>query len=374
MKLFRYSCVGLAIVLGFITIVASNVENISVSTTRFLDRDGDGYGDPGEWCTSIEERTCVVNKTDCDDSDDTIHPNAAEICNDTIDQDCNGSDLSCSTWYRDFDTDGYGDPNVTTEAANQPAGYTENQEDCNDSDASIHPGAEEICDDGIDQNCDKVDEDCENPYGIVVVVSQIVSATTTEIQTVEVSDTTSSIKGVTIEVPPNALSEDTTITIGEVTNSPELPDDIVGIGTSVEFGPSGITFDEPVTIKIPYSQEDLDNLGIIDPNVIKVFTFNTATSSWEEVLVDSVNIDNKLVICKVDHFSIFTAGILCESLDSDDDGTSDCNDNCPDDPDKTDPGDCGCGTPEGTCEGELQGDDGGGSSGGSCFINTLFEK
>jgi hypothetical protein len=182
------------------------------------------------------------------------------------------------------------------------------------------------------------------------------------------------IKGVTIEVPPNVLSEDTTITIGEVTNSPELPDDIVGIGTSVEFGPSGITFNEPVTIKIPYSQEDLDNLGIIDPNVIKVFTFNTATSAWEEVLVDSVNIDNKLVICKVGHFSIFTAGILCESLDSDDDGTSDCNDNCPDDPDKTDPGNCGCGTPEGTCEGELQGDDGGGSSGGSCLINTLFEK
>ncbi|MGA1864030.1 MAG: putative metal-binding motif-containing protein, partial [bacterium] len=33
-------------------------------------------------------------------------------------------------------------------------GYSEIQEDCNDSDASIHPGASEICGDVIDQDCD----------------------------------------------------------------------------------------------------------------------------------------------------------------------------------------------------------------------------
>ena len=32
--------------------------------------------------------------------------------------------------------------------------------------------------------------------------------------------------------------------------------------------------------------------------------------------------------------------------DSDGDGTEDCNDNCPDDPDKTEPGQCGCGEPD----------------------------
>ena len=32
--------------------------------------------------------------------------------------------------------------------------------------------------------------------------------------------------------------------------------------------------------------------------------------------------------------------------DSDADGVPDCNDGCPNDPDKTEPGDCGCGTPE----------------------------
>jgi hypothetical protein len=35
--------------------------------------------------------------------------------------------------------------------------------------------------------------------------------------------------------------------------------------------------------------------------------------------------------------------------DSDKDGTPDCKDNCPDDPRKTQPGECGCGVAEGTC-------------------------
>jgi len=35
--------------------------------------------------------------------------------------------------------------------------------------------------------------------------------------------------------------------------------------------------------------------------------------------------------------------------DSDHDGVADCDDKCPDDPDKTEPGECGCGQPDGSC-------------------------
>jgi hypothetical protein len=37
-------------------------------------------------------------------------------------------------------------------------GLTENQGDCNDADATIRPGAAEICGDNVDQNCDGYDE------------------------------------------------------------------------------------------------------------------------------------------------------------------------------------------------------------------------
>ncbi len=57
------------------------------------------------------------------------------------------------TFYRDFDGDGYGDPEFPYENVSQPSGYVTNDSDCNDYDSSIHPGAAEIRGDGIDQDC-----------------------------------------------------------------------------------------------------------------------------------------------------------------------------------------------------------------------------
>ncbi|OQX19558.1 MAG: hypothetical protein BWK80_36745 [Desulfobacteraceae bacterium IS3] len=102
--------------------------------TEETDKDRDGYS---------------VEKGDCNDNKARIHPGAAEICGDGIDQDCDGFDLACVTNLYDIDDD--------------YDGYTENWGDCNDYESSIHPYSAEICGDGIDQNCDGVDLSCMLP-------------------------------------------------------------------------------------------------------------------------------------------------------------------------------------------------------------------
>ena len=89
-------------------------------TTFFTDSDGDGFGDgDAEVQACGEGEGVVADNTDCDDTDDAIHPDATEVC-DSIqtDEDCDGAadDLDDSTdestmlrWYIDADQDGYGD-------------------------------------------------------------------------------------------------------------------------------------------------------------------------------------------------------------------------------------------------------------------------
>ncbi|MFT5185079.1 MAG: PKD repeat protein, partial [Flavobacteriales bacterium] len=66
--------------------------------------------------------------------------------------------LASSTWYADADADGYGDSNNSVLDCSQPAGYVDNDLDCEDTDTNINPDADEVCD-GIDNNCDGTTDD-----------------------------------------------------------------------------------------------------------------------------------------------------------------------------------------------------------------------
>ncbi|MCB9794835.1 MAG: putative metal-binding motif-containing protein [Alphaproteobacteria bacterium] len=116
--------------------------------------------DSGEDPLADDDGDGFPASTDCDDQDAAVYPGADEAC-DGVDQDCDeavdegapGADT-----FADADGDGYG-AGEAVQACEPAEGYVNNADDCDDSDASVHPGAEETCD-GADQDCDgDVDED-----------------------------------------------------------------------------------------------------------------------------------------------------------------------------------------------------------------------
>jgi hypothetical protein len=128
----------------------------------FADADVDGYGDPATGvvgCTG--PAGSVLDGTDCDDATTTIHPGALEQCN-GIDDDCNGlvDDNAGfgTTAYADTDGDGFGDPATATTFCTVPTGYVDDATDCDDGDATVFPGATELCD-GVDNDCDGAIDD-----------------------------------------------------------------------------------------------------------------------------------------------------------------------------------------------------------------------
>jgi hypothetical protein len=111
------------------------------------DDDGDGWS---------------LEAGDCDDTDSSIHPSAAEVC-DGRDNDCDGAiddgSAAPTQWYVDADGDGYGLEMTAELACEVPTSmYSGLAGDCDDSDAAIHPSAIEVCD-FQDNDCDaSIDE------------------------------------------------------------------------------------------------------------------------------------------------------------------------------------------------------------------------
>jgi hypothetical protein len=126
--------------------------------TWYSDDDFDGYGDPATARQRCEGRSDeVADGTDCDDSDAAVHPAADEICND-IDDDCDGDidvdAVDAPTWYLDYDADGYGGDAYTEVSCDQPSGFVDNADDCDDTEVTVYPGADE-------DTCNEIDDDCD---------------------------------------------------------------------------------------------------------------------------------------------------------------------------------------------------------------------
>lgn len=113
----------------------NDCNGLTDDTTRGYDDDGDGYCDHPTTCIDP-----AVDPGDCADDRGDIHPAAAEVLGDGIDNNCDGQ---VDGGTADFDNDGY------TEAAG----------DCAPYDPTVYPGAPEAPNgvpDGIDNDCDAV--------------------------------------------------------------------------------------------------------------------------------------------------------------------------------------------------------------------------
>ncbi|PWB38481.1 MAG: hypothetical protein C3F02_03955 [Parcubacteria group bacterium] len=111
------------------------------------------WNDDGTFTTSnLTKLSCRVASGD-------INPDATEVCSDGIDNDCNGQidDPALCDPCVDNDHDGYGTSGFALCPYSQP--------DCNDDNINIYSGATEYCDDGVDSNCDGLD----NGPGCVVL-------------------------------------------------------------------------------------------------------------------------------------------------------------------------------------------------------------
>ncbi len=106
-----------------------------------------------EFGTCTATRSCIdAGLTLC-----TASAPEAEACGDGIDNNCNGQTdedgaVGCTVYFADKDLDGYGLGQGACLCTSPGIGYSAKGGDCNDLVASIHPGADEICD-NIDNNC-----------------------------------------------------------------------------------------------------------------------------------------------------------------------------------------------------------------------------
>ncbi len=196
-----------------------NAVDENLKTTYYQDLDADNYGN-----NAVTQQACAkpsgyaAISGDCNDNDNTIKPGAAEICDgkdndctsltadgsgelaplnskqagvcsgskkicsgswvdnynvisnyesteascDNLDNDCDNSidENLKTTYYQDSDSDNYGNNAAAQQACAKPEGYVTANNDCNDNNNAVNPGAAELCN-KQDDNCDGILPDNE---------------------------------------------------------------------------------------------------------------------------------------------------------------------------------------------------------------------
>ncbi len=135
-------------------------------TVWYVDADGDGFGGESTQVTGCDAPSgSVANGDDCNDANSEVHPDALEDCATPVDDNCalgtNDPDaVGCIELYADGDADGFaGEDSMCLCEAEEPYTGTVSK-DCDDTDPAVHPDAEEICGNGVDDDCDGTPSGC----------------------------------------------------------------------------------------------------------------------------------------------------------------------------------------------------------------------
>src|SRR5688572_21140848 len=98
-----------------------------------------------------------------------------------------------------------------------------------------------------------------------------------------------------VEVPEGALTAPTEITVATVEVELDAPEGYALVGPAIAFTPHGLTFEEPVTLTLPYSSS-ADALAVLRLD-------DEDDDSWE--VVEGGTFDDGAATLEVNHFSIY---------------------------------------------------------------------
>jgi len=142
-------------------------DDLTDGLSLYVDADNDGYGNPEVETIACEEGTgAVADNTDCDDAKNDVNPGATETCSTLFDDDCDGEQYDedadgCTVFYPDEDGDSFGGEEGACVCIGHEVYTAFYDDDCDDGDELVNPDAEEICDDGIDNDCSGDAQGCE---------------------------------------------------------------------------------------------------------------------------------------------------------------------------------------------------------------------
>ncbi len=122
---------------------------------------------------------------------------------------------------------------------------------------------------------------------------------------IEVTDPESPLYGFVVEIPDGALTEEKVITITEVENAIPFSRGSSDLCKQIDIGPSGTVFEQPILIKFPYDDSELDENNILDELTLKVSTYDEEYGQWLPVEVVSIDTVNNIIIAKTSHLTIF---------------------------------------------------------------------